>query len=131
MLAARIYLSHSWGYLHMMWNLFLAWVPYLLSRWAASIARRHPSPSWRLLLPGMVWLLFFPNAPYIVTCFAHLQQIPPLALWYDIGLLLAFAWTGCFLGIASLQIMQALLKPMVGTLGSRLFVLVQGPVKVS
>ncbi len=122
-LAARIYLSHSWAYGHLVWNLFLAWVPYLCSMWAASIYRPYPGGAWRLILPGMLWLIFFPNAPYLVTEFVHLRQIAPLALWYDVGLLSTFAWTGCFLAVASLHIMQTLAKTFVGHTGSWLFVI--------
>jgi len=77
------------SYIFLVWNLFLAWVPYGWSLWAATIQRRYPRDWWRLLLPGALWLLFFPNAPYIITDFVHLYQRPPVPLWYDIGLLAA------------------------------------------
>jgi hypothetical protein len=90
-LAARILRVESATFIFLVWNLFLAWVPYMWSLWAASIERRHPRAWWRLLLPGALWLLFFPNAPYIVTDFVHLRERPPVPLWYDLGLLAAFA----------------------------------------
>ncbi|HEU5103225.1 MAG TPA: DUF1361 domain-containing protein, partial [Roseiflexaceae bacterium] len=99
-----------------------AWVPYGWSLWAASIQRRYPRDWWRLLLPGALWLLFFPNAPYIVTDFVHLRERPPVPLWYDIGLLAAFAWSGCFLAVVSLQTMQRLVRQHCGSLVSWLFV---------
>ena len=55
----------------MVWNLFLAWLPYLWSLWAVSIQRRQPRRWWRLLLPATLRLLFFPNAPYLVTDLIH------------------------------------------------------------
>ncbi len=121
-LAGRVMRAQQGGYIFLAWNLFLAWVPYGWSLWAASIQRRYPHHWWRLLLPGALWLLFFPNAPYIITDFVHLYERPPVPLWYDIGLLAAFAWSGCFLAVVSLQTMQRLVRQLCGALVSWLFV---------
>jgi uncharacterized membrane protein len=77
---------------------------------------------WMLIPPAALWLIFFPNAPYIVTDFLHLSHRPPIPLWYDIIMLASFAWTGCFLAIASLRTMQYLVKSYLGTLASWVFV---------
>jgi uncharacterized membrane protein len=69
-----------------------------------------------LPIPAALWLIFFPNAPYIVTDFLHLYDRPPSYL-YDIGMLATFAWTGCFLAIASLRTMQYLVKYFLGGFG--------------
>jgi hypothetical protein len=67
---------------------------------------------------------FFPNAPYLLTDFNHLQYRPPIPLWFDILLLATFAWTGLFLAVASLRAMQSLVKEYVGGLGSWAFVVI-------
>jgi uncharacterized membrane protein len=121
-LAARVLRAQQGSYIFLVWNLFLAWMPYGWSLWAATIQQRYPRDWWRLLAPGALWLLFFPNAPYIVTDFVHLYQRPPVPLWYDIGLLAAFAWSGCFLAVVSLQTMQRLVRLCCGDLLSWLFV---------
>lgn len=115
------------GYRFLVWNLFLAWLPYAAALWAGSIAAQAPRDhgllaSMRLLLPGALWLLFLPNAPYIMTDFVHLPGME-FVWWYDIGVLLAFAWAGCLLGVASLHIMQGLVRERLGTLASWVFVL--------
>ena len=120
-LVARVRLSHSMTYAFLVWNLFLAWVPYYWSLAAAAL-HRQPASWWRLLVPGTLWLLFFPNAPYIVTDFVHLRPIAPIPLWFDIGLLAIFAWSGCFLAVASLRIMQTLVATYLGGAASWLFV---------
>jgi uncharacterized membrane protein len=122
-LAARFGRWHTPHYLFLVWNLFLAWMPYLLSLWAATIQRRRPRDWWRLLVPGALWLLFFPNAPYIVTDFIHLRELLPVPLWYDIGMLAAFAWAGCFLAVVSLHTMQSLVRPVFGPAASWVFAL--------
>ena len=121
-LAMRIRLSHSPDYIFMVWNLFLAWVPYVWSLAAASSRRNAPAAWWRLILPGALWLLFFPNAAYLVTDFIHLRPREPIPLWFDVGMLAVFAWNGCFLAVASLRTMQALVAAYLGGAASWLFV---------
>lgn len=121
--AGRVFRSQSFTYRFLVWNLILAWIPYLASLWGAHLHRRHPRRWWYLLLPGLLWLTFFPNAPYIVTDFWHLQERAPVPIWYDIGLLSAFALTGLFLAVYSLRTMQKLVRHYLGTLLSWLFAL--------
>jgi uncharacterized membrane protein len=117
----RVVYGQTWNYSNLVWNLFLAWVPYLFTMLAASFHLLFPRAWWLLLGPAAMWLIFFPNAPYIVTDFLHLVHRPPIPLWYDIGLLATFAWTGCFLAIASLSTMQYLVRRFLGTVVSWLF----------
>ena len=118
----RVAYSGRWYYDNLPWNLFLAWVPYFCSLWAAAWYRRYRGRWWMLLLPGALWLVFFPNAPYIVTDFYHLEKRPPIPLWYDIVLIATFAWTGCFLAIASLRTMQFLVGKYAKRIVSWVFV---------
>jgi uncharacterized membrane protein len=119
----RVYMSGSWRiYSNLVWNLFLAWIPYLFSISAASLQRLVPRAGLLLVVPGVLWLVFFPNAPYIVTDFLHLEQRPYVPLLYDILLLASFSWTGLFLAIASLRTMQVLVKIYLGNLISWFFV---------
>ena len=94
----------------LVWNLFLAWLPYWGSLWALVIHRRQPRRWWLLFVPGALWLLFFPNAPYLFTDLIHLRHYPPVPYWYDIGMLIAFAWAGCFLAVASLNMMHQIMR---------------------
>jgi len=119
----RVYLSQSATYRFLVWNLFLAWIPYISSLWAAYLHRSHPRRWWVLLFPGAIWLLFFPNAPYILTDFLHLQTRWAVPMWYDTVLIAAFSWTGLFLGIFSLRAMQSLVRAFLGSTVSWLFVL--------
>jgi uncharacterized membrane protein len=121
LLLSRVWMFRSPRYGFLLWNLLLAWVPYLCSLWAASL-RRRPSAHWRLLLPATLWLAFLPNAPYLLTDLMHLGWADPPGWWYDVGLLVSFAWAGCFLAVASLRIMQRLVDQLAGRLAGRLLV---------
>jgi len=118
-----VYSMNGLIYRNLIWNLFLAWIPYFFSILAAGLYSIFPRQWWLLILPGAVWLAFFPNAPYLLTDFLHLTDRPPVPLWYDIGLLASFAWSGMFLALASLKTMQELVKAHLGWLVSWLFTL--------
>ena len=59
----------------------------------------------------------------MITDFVHLHTSGLFPLWYDIGLLATFSWTGCFLAVASLRTMHVVAQALVGNLMSWLFVL--------
>ena len=94
------------------WNLVLAWVPYLLSLVASAMHRA--GYSFKALFPiAFAWLLFLPNAPYIVTDLLHLSPKPPIPMWFDVILIFSAAWTGLLLGFLSLREMHRILESRV------------------
>jgi len=117
----RVIQSFNFAYSNLIWNLFLAWLPLLFSLWAAALYSARPDRRWLIIIPGFLWLLFFPNAPYIITDFLHLRERPGIPIWYDILMLAAFAWTGFFLAIASLRTMQILVSKHLGWFFSWIF----------
>ena len=58
-----------------------------------------------------LWLLFLPNAPYIVTDFIHLQHSEAI-LSYDIMMISCFAISGLYFYVISLQKMRQALAPI-------------------
>lgn len=106
--------THETGdsyYRFLVWNLILAWVPLLFAAAAYSRAQRRLELRVALLL--VPWLLFFPNAPYLLTDFIHLGE-GPAPLWYDALMLSAFAWTGLLLGFGSLYLVQMIVRRAFG-----------------
>lgn len=97
------------------WNLFLAWVPYLLALALFGLDRAR-APGWLLAVPGVVWFLFLPNAPYILTDFVHLGAIPGAPVWFDALLIGAFAATGLLLGLASVLLVHHVVAQRLGAL---------------
>jgi uncharacterized membrane protein len=107
--------THETGdsyYRFLVWNLILAWVPLVFAIAAYARARRHVDLSVAVLL--VPWLLFFPNAPYLLTDFIHLGE-GPAPLWYDALMLSAFAWTGLLLGFGSLYLVQMIVRRAFGS----------------
>jgi uncharacterized membrane protein len=101
-------------YEFLVWNLILAWVPLVLAIAAYVSARRGAGIPAAVL--GVLWLLFFPNAPYLLSDFIHLHEAEATPLWYDALMLAAFAWTGLLLGYASLYLMQLIWLRAAGKL---------------
>ncbi|MCB9306381.1 MAG: DUF1361 domain-containing protein [Lewinellaceae bacterium] len=93
----------------LLWNLFLAWVPYLL---ALKAGRMSCSGAGNLRLSVWLafWLAFLPNAPYIITDFVHFRHVPPVPFWYDLTLFFAAASLGLTLGLLSLHEVHLILK---------------------
>lgn len=90
----------------LIWNLVLAWIPYLI----AISLEKLPAKKWLTIPALFTWLVFFPNAPYIVTDLLHVNDRPGIPLWYDVMVLFSYAWTGLLLGYLSLMEVQHFLE---------------------
>jgi uncharacterized membrane protein len=105
----RFYFSETKVFLFLNWNLFLAMIP-----WAAStmmlVNKNYRSNKVALLILLLTWLLFFPNAPYILTDLFHLHQRASVPMWFDLVVILSFAWTGLAFGFISLFDIETLLS---------------------
>ena len=80
---------------------------------------RRRAAALSLWAGGLLWLVFFPNAPYIVTDFKYLRTWTGAPIWYDAVLLSAAAGCGLLLGFASLYAMQAVIRRALGTVSAR------------
>lgn len=98
LLIYRVFDSQSVTYLFLLWNLFLAYVPWFV----AGYLRRDQPKLLNVLLLG-TWLLFFPNAPYLITDFIHLHLRPTYDFWLDLSIFFSFALNGLAIGFLSLN----------------------------
>jgi uncharacterized membrane protein len=113
MIVFRILYTGSPEHSGIAWNLALAWIPLALALIVYERTRSGPfTPALGAI--SALWLLFLPNAPYIVTDFVHLSADSPAPLWLDGVELSAFAWTGMLLGFVSLYLVHAVARHRFG-----------------
>ena len=113
----RAEFSGTVRYGFLIWNLFLAWIPFIIAYFTYTLTLNR---KWiYIVIPSaaFLWLIFFPNAPYILTDFQHLAYPSPagdLPVWYDVMMLIWFAFTGLLLGMVSLFLMQEIIRREFG-----------------
>lgn len=105
----RVIYTGEHDYRFLLWNLFLAYIPYFMSN------RLQYMPAWiehrgKFILFFIAWLLFIPNTFYILTDLFHLGGHTGAPLWYDLFLIISFAWNGLLLGILSVRQMEKIIQ---------------------
>lgn len=94
----------------LIWNLILALIPFDLSL----LSRYFKHSRWRYLI-AILWLLFFPNALYMMTDFSHLSSISvglnTAYQFVEYAILAGGVFIGVGLGLTSLFILYPLLIP--------------------
>jgi uncharacterized membrane protein len=108
----RVLYSGTLRFIFMSWNIFLAWIPYVLSGYLHQY--RHKE-KWKQLILFCSWLLFFPNALYIVTDLVHLQEQNNMPWWFDTILLFAASFIGLVMAFISLRRAELYLKTIFNT----------------
>jgi len=122
---ARVAYSERADHLGLIWNLFLAWIPFMLAYFGHAVSWRRASLYF--VIPGIAlfWLIFFPNAPYMLTDLQDLARDPGGApLWYDVIIVVWSSWTGMLLGVISLYLMQDIIARTFGRAPGWIFVFV-------
>jgi uncharacterized membrane protein len=99
---ARHIITGRPAYYFLYWNLFLAAVPWFIS---LAVSSKFVIGKPKILTAALfiVWLLFFPNAPYIITDLYYLKNHTERMFWYDLIMILLYAWTGLLFGFFSLD----------------------------
>jgi uncharacterized membrane protein len=126
LIASRAAFTGNPRYLFLVWNLFLAWLPLVFAIMARDDfrERNQKSPAgFKLYGLCVLWLLFFPNAPYICTDLVHLTNRFIQHFWLDLAVILSCAFTGLILGMLSLYLMHSLVTQRFGKIKGWLFVI--------
>jgi uncharacterized membrane protein len=108
LLAFRISWSGTIHFRFLIWNLFLALIPLGITHIVFGNKTAPGKPAMSIALGA--WLVFFPNAPYILTDLFHLSPHSSMPIWFDLVLILSFAWTGLLAGFISLMRIEEALK---------------------
>lgn len=106
LLIVRMLLTKSYTYSFYVWNIFLAIIPFLLSKKLCNYSKI----TFASITIFGVWLLFFPNAFYILTDFFHYRERKFVPKWYDLLLVFSAAYNGLLVGIISLLQVEMFLQ---------------------
>jgi uncharacterized membrane protein len=98
MLCIRVYISQTFTFLFLVWNIFLAWLPVMLSK--AVLVSKPKIAQWLLCL---VAISFLPNSIYVVSDLIHIKQRQPIPLLYDALLLFVAATIGLLTAVSALK----------------------------
>ncbi len=112
---ARIAYSDTTRHTGLIWNLFLAWIPFILAYFTHAISWKRTWLYISIPVTAFLWLIFFPNAPYMLTDLQDLARGTAGApLWYDVIIVGWCSWTGTMLGVVSLYLMQDVVVRVFG-----------------
>ncbi len=133
---ARIFYTGHITLGFMMWNLILAIIPFGISliidgmnpgtvskenEEKDDVSRHEKRTKITMVCLGFVWLVFFPNAPYMMTDLFHLHPRTNVPFWFDLVLLTTYAWNGLLLGYISLFLIHQKVRLFFGKLTGWLF----------
>lgn len=92
-------------------NLTLAYIPFEIAVFLTS----RKWPGWLFWPLAFIWIVFYPNAPYILTDIFHLQRLgvytsegnlsPDMFIWKNFAFLVIAIFYGLFVGFLSLSLM--------------------------
>ena len=122
MLLLRVKLTHSIYLLFLLWNLFLATIPYSLSTIIKTDFRLRRSNLKNLGII-IIWLLFIPNTFYLITDFVHLNPSNLYRYIFDFALLSSFTIAGFYFGILSINTIYKQIQFFYSNTISRIFLI--------
>lgn len=104
----------------LMWNLFLAWIPLFFAlvgrRLTTSVGEIDVFRKIKIYVALAFWLLFFPNAPYLITDLIHLTETSGMIIWFDtVGFFVA-ALAGICTGLYSLYVTHQVLNQLISNI---------------
>jgi uncharacterized membrane protein len=125
LVVARVAYSETGRHTGLVWNLFLAWIPFMLAYFAHLVSWRKSTLYLVIPVIAFLWLIFFPNAPYMLTDLQDLARRSfDAPLWYDVIIVVWASWTGMLLGVISLYLMQDIIIRTFGRVTGWIFVFV-------
>ncbi len=109
MISTRIVYTGELMFIFLVWNLFLAYLPYAL------LVFLKQQPQWieeklKFCVVLLCWLLILPNSFYILTDLFHLGINNAMPLWFDLALIFSFAWNGLIMGVLSVWEMEKMIR---------------------
>ncbi|NNT71731.1 DUF1361 domain-containing protein [Flavobacterium sp. IMCC34852] len=101
LLLVRAKITNSVYLFFLIWNVFLAFIPYVITLHLLTLDLKKTAQFKVLAIMG-IWLAFVPNAFYIITDLVHLVNSDGHIFWLDLIILSSYALIGFAFGILSL-----------------------------
>lgn len=114
----RCLFTLSIDYTFFLWNLLIAFIPYLISKQLLKY-KTFNIKAFSLLL---LWLMFFPGCIYLFTDFLHMHKTN-FPLVYDVSLFLSFAVASLLPGLMSLKQIEIFLNRHTSAFRTRVTIL--------
>lgn len=105
----RVIIFDKFSFVYILWNILLAFIPFLISSILLFYSEKNKLNQTLFVIGGIVWLIFLPNAPYIVTDLIHIGVVKGVPVLYDSVLLFTSAWAGLLLGMNSIYHIEKIL----------------------
>lgn len=115
LLVVRIAITREFYFLFLAGNLLLALIPLAIAYRLYSYEEKYPRRLFLILSMAILWLLFLPNAPYIITDFIHLRPELDIPMWFDVLLIFSFAMAGLLAGLISVYFVHQVFKKYIST----------------
>ena len=109
----RIIIWDKYSFVYILWNLFLAFVPILISFSMLKLHERGRLNAIIFIPSFLLWLLFIPNAPYLVTDLIHLGEVRAVPVLFDAILLFSSAYLGMMFFFYSLSHIEKIVKKFI------------------
>lgn len=110
LLLVRIIKTEQFSYAFLTWNLFLAFIPYYLIK----KFKVEQSKPLQVIIIGTT-ILFLPNAPYLLTDLFHLRERIAAPMWFDLILILSFAFLGMVFFVSCVSNLLLIINNMFGS----------------
>ncbi len=113
-LVVQIVKTSSTQYWYLTWNLFLAWIPLILTGVLLRLLRTRLWSQWLPALVTFAWLIMLPNTFYMISDFIHIKEMPNAELLYGVVVFTSFIFTAALIGFSSLYVVHAELRRRLG-----------------
>lgn len=120
----RVVFFGKFSFIYLLWNIFLAFVPFLISSLLLYFKQDGKLKNWLFIIVGIIWVLFLPNAPYIVTDLIHIGVVRSVPVLYDSVLLFTSAWAGLLLGMHSIFHIEKILLSLYSKKNTSVIILI-------
>ncbi|MFN8294837.1 MAG: DUF1361 domain-containing protein [Chitinophagales bacterium] len=112
LIVLRVMATKELRFIFLIWNLFLAFIPFFIANCLYLFNDRFNKIT---IIPVVaLWLLFFPNAPYIITDIIHLHPGKDFTYWYNLLIVISCVWNALIMGLLSLNDIQNVVTDKFG-----------------